>query len=68
MPAGLWLQVDRVDVSGVKPGALANCGLLVASLRGGAGGSTVVVVDVNLVVMVAEVDGRLMRRVFNPLE
>lgn len=56
-----------MDVSGVKPGALANCGLLVASLRGGAGGS-VVVVDVNLVVMVAEVDGRLMRRVFNPLE
>lgn len=57
-------KVERVDVSGVTPGALANCGLLVASLKG----DNSVIVDVNMVVMVGEVDGRLMRRVYNPLE
>ena len=60
------LTIDSVDVSGVKPGALSNAGLLVAKLVNEGGGG---VVTINSVVMVREEgEGEFVRDIFNPLE
>lgn len=62
-----FFAVDAIDVAGIQPGALTNCGLLVASLHDGATGGTVV--DVNMVVLVNQTeDGSLMRTIYSPLE
>ena len=51
-------------MSSVKRGVLANCGLLIASLKQG----ETVIADVNMVVQVLESEGKLIRLVYNPLE
>mmetsp|Transcript_34435 Transcript_34435/g.82201 ORF Transcript_34435/g.82201 Transcript_34435/m.82201 type:complete len:156 (-) Transcript_34435:27-494(-) len=57
--------VDSIDVSGIKPSALANAGLLIASLRDGDGTE---IIDINLVVQVSKTDEGFERCIFNPLE
>jgi hypothetical protein len=56
---------DRVDVQGIKKGALTNAGLLSATLHDGQGAA---VFKLNFVVQVREEEGRFIRTVFNPLE
>jgi len=57
-------SVSHIDVSGIRPGALTNCGLLTASLFGG----DVAIMDVNMVTMVEQHDGEFIRNIYSPLE
>lgn len=57
--------VAAIDVSGIKPSSLANAGLLIASLRDGAGAE---IIDVNFVVQVSKSGDGFERCIFNPLE
>lgn len=59
-------QVDRIDVSGIKPSFLANSGLLIATLVS----EGQEVIDVKLVVQVSQEakGGTFTRNIFNPLE
>ena len=63
-------QVDKIDVSGIKPSKLTNVGLLAATLNGTPDGATKPrhIIDVNLVVQVSEEGGEFKRCIFNPLE
>ena len=67
MPAGpssTLFSVDAVDVGGIAPGRLTQCGLLTARLesRGKA------VLDINMVVFVREEQGGFIRQIISPLE
>lgn len=60
-------SVSKIDISGIKPSHLSNCGLLTATFFD----SERDVVDVNMVVEVSKdpgVDGHFMRRIYNPLD
>lgn len=67
--ASFAFGVDSIDVSGIKPSALSNAGLLIASLSGeSSSGDRVEIIDVNLVVQVSKDGDDFVRCVFNPLE
>ena len=59
-------QVDRIDVSGIKPSRLANAGLLIATLFS----EDTEIIEVKLVVQVSQEEkgGSFTRCIFNPLE
>uniref|UniRef100_A0A7S2WJA3 Uncharacterized protein n=1 Tax=Rhizochromulina marina TaxID=1034831 RepID=A0A7S2WJA3_9STRA len=63
-PNSFLFEVPTIDISGIRPGALANCGLLTASLVCGAD----TIIDVNMVVMVTEEEGDFIRTIYSPLE
>ncbi|DBA02393.1 TPA: hypothetical protein N0F65_007212 [Lagenidium giganteum] len=57
-------SVSHVDVSGIEPSQLTNCGLLIASFKGDEGD----IMDLKMVVQVSEQRGELNRIIYNPLE
>jgi len=64
-PSSFRFEVDRINVDGIDPSVLANCGLLVAALVSGAGDE---LCRVNMVVQIsADSAGRLTRTVYSPL-
>ena len=65
-----FFEVDSIDVSGIKKGALTNAGLLSAALlsRRDNESEPVEVFKLNFVVQVREVGGEFVRTIFNPLE
>jgi hypothetical protein len=58
------MQVARIDVAGIEPSQLANCGLLIASFKHDRGE----IMDIKMVVQVSHQRGGLQRIVYNPLE
>lgn len=58
------MKVDCIDVNHIQPSHLANCGLLVASLKDDQG----IIMDLNMVVQVSMQDTGLHRIVYSPLE
>ena len=57
-------SVARIDVAGIEPSQLANCGLLIASFKHDDGE----IMDIKMVVQVSPQRGGLQRIVYNPLE
>ncbi|CAI5732727.1 unnamed protein product [Peronospora destructor] len=54
----------QVNISGIHPSQLTNCGLLIASLKDDAGD----ILDLKMVIQVSEQRGRLQRIIYSPLE
>ena len=62
-PSLFCFHVDRINVDGIEPSVLANCGLLVAALHVG----TTELVKINMVVQISQHGDRFTRTVYNPL-
>lgn len=58
------LQAADINVAGIEPSQLTNCGLLIASFKGRDGD----VMDLKMVIQVTEQRGALQRIIYNPLE
>ena len=57
-------SISEIDVSEVKPSALSNAGLLIATLHSG----DRELLDLSMVVQVQSQDGELYRVIYNPLQ
>ena len=57
-------SIPEIDVSEVKPSALSNAGLLIATLQSG----DCELLDLSMVVQVQPQDGELYRVIYNPLQ
>ncbi|OQR83497.1 hypothetical protein ACHHYP_14638 [Achlya hypogyna] len=58
-------SVAHIDVSGIKPSNLANCGLLSATFKTEAGDD---IMDLKMVVQVSKQGDSMQRIIYNPLE
>ncbi|CAI5703449.1 unnamed protein product [Peronospora effusa] len=57
-------STPQVNISGLQPSQLTNCGLLIASFKDEDGD----ILDLNMVIQVSEQRGGLQRIIYSPLE
>ncbi|KAE8914552.1 hypothetical protein PF005_g18705 [Phytophthora fragariae] len=57
-------SAPQINISGIQPSQLTNCGLLVAAFKDDAGD----ILDLKMVIQVSEQRGSLQRIIYSPLE
>ncbi|ETI49850.1 hypothetical protein F441_06464 [Phytophthora nicotianae CJ01A1] len=57
-------STSQINISGIQPSQLTNCGLLIAAFKGESGD----ILDLKMVIQVSEQRGGLQRIIYSPLE
>ncbi|KAF4317064.1 hypothetical protein BBO99_00000005 [Phytophthora kernoviae] len=62
---GVWdIETPQINISGIQPSQLTNCGLLTAAFKDDDGD----ILDLKMVIQVSEQRGSLQRIIYSPLE